>query len=253
MAKLIEIVNFLDKYLRVGEIEDNAINGLQVDGREDVKKVALAVDACLDVFDRAKDLGADMIIVHHGLFWKDTDPRIVGFARKRIEALLTNGISLYAAHLPLDSHPDAGNNAVMGRLIGLSLLKPFGNYHGVSCGYSGQLKKEYDLDDFLRLVEEKIGKIRVRHLFGAKKIRCVGIVSGGGAFAVGEMEKDGIDILISGEQQHVSYNPTRELHVNAIYLGHYDSEVFGVKALGEKLKEKFRDVDTVFVDNQTEL
>lgn len=253
MAKRVEIVDFLDKYLKAGEIEDNAINGLQVEGSEDVKKVVIAVDACLEVFNRARELGADMIIVHHGLFWKETDLRIEGLLRMRLDALFSNGMSLYAAHLPLDLHPEAGNNAVMAKRIGLSDLKPFGNYHGVYCGYSGVLEREYKLDDFLGLVEEKIGKIRVRHLFGAKNVRRVGIVSGGGAFAVNEMGKDGIDIMISGEAQHVFYNQSKELSVNAIYLGHYDSEVFGVKALGEKLKQKFKEIEVVFVDNPTDL
>ncbi len=255
MVKRSEIVSFLDEYLKVSEIADSSVNGLQVEGKGEVKKIALAVDACQYVFDEARSNGADMVIVHHGLFWKDdeNEMRITGILGKRISALLGGGVSLYAAHLPLDLHADVGNNACMARLIGLKEILPFGKYHDVDCGYFGRLEREYALDDFLSLVDEKIGKVQVKHLFGVEKIRTVGIVSGGGAFAVNEMSKYDVDILISGEPKHTVFNDTKELCVNAVYLGHYDTETFGVKALGSKLKEKFKDVETFFVENPTGL
>ncbi len=255
MAKRKEIVNFLDEYLKVTEIPDSSLNSLQVEGKNEVKKIALAVDACQYVFDEARSKDADMIIVHHGLFWKDdmTEMHITGILKKRIHSLLTGNLSLYAAHLPLDMHPDIGNNACIAKLLDLKDLRPFGNYHSINCGYFGQLKREYSSEEFLKLVDEKIGKVQVKHLFGAKNIKTVGIVSGGGAFAVSEMHKHGIDILISGEQKHILYNTTKELCVNAVYLGHYATETFGVKALGNKLKEKFKDIETFFMDNKTGL
>jgi len=254
MAKRSEIVSFLDNYLRVRKIADGSLNGLQVEGKGEVKKIALAVDACQYVFDKARSNGADMVIVHHGLFWKDDEEmRITGIYGKRIQTLLAGGISLYAAHLPLDLHADVGNNACMAKLIGLKEILPFGKYHDVDCGYFGRLDRGYALDEFLKLIDEKIGKVRVKHLFGVKKIRTVGIVSGGGAFAVNETGKSGVDILISGEPEHILFNITKELHVNAVYLGHYDTETFGVKALGGKLKEKFKDIETIFIDNPSEL
>jgi len=142
--------------------------------------VAIAVDACLDVFEKAAAMKADMIIVHHGLFWKDTDQRIEAIMKKRVEALITNSMSLYASHLPLDRHPDTGNNAVMAKRLLLRNLLPFANYHGVECGWYGKTDKEYNLDDFLLLIEKKIGKIMTKHLFGKKIVNVVGIVSGGG-------------------------------------------------------------------------
>ena len=254
MAKRSEIVNFLDEYLKVREIADSSLNGLQVEGNVEVKKVALAVDACQYVFDEARSSGADMVIVHHGLFWKDDEwMPLTGILGKRIQTLMAGGVSLYAAHLPLDLHADVGNNACMARLIGLKEILPFGKYHDVDCGYFGRLEREYALDDFLSLVDEKIGKVQVKHLFGVEKIRTVGIVSGGGAFAVNEMGKYDVDILISGEQKHMLFNDTKELCVNAVYLGHYDTEMFGVSALGSKLKEKFKNVETFFIDNPSGL
>ncbi len=251
MAKRDEIVNFLDKYLKVSEIPDSSVNGLQVEGKGDVKKIALAVDACQYVFDEARSRDVDMVIVHHGLFWKDDDMCITGILKKRLETLLKSRISLYAAHLPLDMHPDVGNNACMAKLLDLKDRHPFGNYHGVNCGCYGLLQREYTMNNFLKLVEEKIGEVQVKHLFGAKNIKTVGIVSGGGAFAVSEMLEHRIDILISGEPKHVLFNDTKELCMNAVYLGHYATETFGVKALGNKLKEKFKYVEIVFIDNPT--
>ncbi len=253
MPKRTEIVNFLDNYLKIAEIQDNSLNGLQVEGRDNIKKIALAVDACQYVFEKAQSLGADMIIVHHGLFWKDTDPKIAGITKKRIKTLLESDISLYSAHLPLDLHPEVGNNACMAKLLNLKDLEPFGSYHEVNCGCYGKLSRDCSRDSFLKLVEQKIAKIRIKHLFGKKRIKTVGIVSGGGAFAVNEINKHNIDILISGEQQHMYYNPTKEQDANAIYLGHYDTETFGVKALKNPLKKKFKTIDTFFIDNPTGL
>ncbi len=253
MPKRTEIVKFLDNYLKIAEIQDNSLNGLQVEGKDNVKKIALAVDACQYIFEKAQSLGAGMLIVHHGLFWKDTDPRIVSITKKRIKTLLKSDISLYSAHLPLDLHPEVGNNACMAKLLNLKDLEPFGSYHSVNCGCYGKLNRNYSLNDFLKLVEQKIAKIKIKHLFGKKRIKTVGIVSGGGAFAVNEINKLNIDILISGEQQHMYYNPTKEQGANAIYLGHYDTETFGVKAIGNRLKKKFKSIDTFFIDNPTDL
>ncbi len=253
MAKRDDVVNYLDGYLKNSEIPDMAVNGLQVEGNDTVKKVAFAVDACMNVFEKAAAMKADMIIVHHGLFWKDTDLRIDGLVKKRLSILLKEDISLYSSHLPLDRHPDIGNNAIMAKRLFLKNLLPFANYHGVECGWYGKTDKEYELDDFLRLIEKKIGKITTKLIFGRKLVRTAGIVSGGGSFAVNEMDKYGIDILISGETEHQIYSKTKEYGVNVAYLGHYFSETFGVKALGEKLKEKFRDIDIFFIDSPTGL
>lgn len=253
MVKRDEIVRFLDEYLKISEINDSSLNGMQVEGRDDVKKIVLAVDACQTVFDEAKSLGADMILVHHGLFWGDSDPRIIGLVKNRVDTLLSGGITLYAAHLPLDLHPDAGNNSCISRIVGLKKIQHFGEYRGMKCGFYGELDREYKIDEFTKIIEKKIGKIIVKHIFGKDTIKTVGIISGGGAFAVDEVKKYKIDIMISGEQQHTFYNMTKELGANVLYLGHYHTEMFGVKAVGEKLKEKFTDLETIFVDNPTGL
>lgn len=255
MAKRADVVNYLDGYLDIAKVEgrDDAVNGLQVEGKPEVKRVALAVDACMNVFEKAAAMKTDMIIVHHGLLWKDTDQRIDGLMKNRLAILLKEDVSLYASHLPLDKHPDVGNNAIMAKRLFLKNLLPFANYHGVECGWYGKTDKEYELDDFLQLIEKKIGKITTKLLFGKKMLRTAGIVSGGGSFAVNEMTRYGIDILISGEPEHQIYPRAKEYGVNVAYLGHYFSETFGVKALGDKLKEKFRDIDVFFIDSPTEL
>ncbi|MFQ6071467.1 MAG: Nif3-like dinuclear metal center hexameric protein [Methanosarcinales archaeon] len=253
MTELSEITKFLDHYLKIDTIADSSFNGLQVEGTQKVKKIALAVDACKEVFIKAKDKEADFVLVHHGLFWREDNPHAIGVMKKRLELLIKNDISLYAVHLPLDVHKEVGNNITLAKQLGLEIIGDFASYHGVLCGVYGTLKEEMQLDEFIKLAEEKIGKITTKHLFGKERIKTVGVVSGGGAFGVNDMEKYGIDILLSGEPKHQVYNLTKDIGVNAIYAGHYTTETFGVIALGEKLKEEFPDIDIEFVDNPTGL
>lgn len=250
--RLQELAAFLDSYLAVKRIPDDSRNGLQIRGRPRIATVAFAVDACMDVFLKAKKIGADMVVIHHGLLWKGgkrSDPIL----RKRLDFLKRNGISLYAAHLPLDAHSVVGNNAVIARILGLGGLRPFGKYEGVVSGLSGTLPKRMPRGAFAKIVREKIGALRAIHFFGQKSVRKVGIVSGGGAFAVEQMKKAGIDMLVSGEPKHKEYHVALEAGVNAIYAGHYDTERFGVMALSERLKKEFPELETRFIDSPTGL
>jgi len=131
-----ELVAYLDEYLRVKTIQDDSQNGLQVDGPEEILKVAFAVDACQAAFDQAIAAGAQLLIVHHGLFW-EKPIRLIGHLFKRVRTLITGGCALYAAHLPLDIHPEVGNNAELARLLGLQCAAPFGEYHGSDIGIGG--------------------------------------------------------------------------------------------------------------------
>lgn len=250
--RLQETAAFLDKYLAVKRIPDDSRNGLQVRGRPRITTVAFAVDACMDVFLKAKNIGADMIVVHHGLFWKGGN-RKNPVLRKRLDFLKRNKMSLYAAHLPLDMHKESGNSAVIARILGLRGLRPFGEYEGVICGLSGTLPKRMARDAFRKVVEEKIGRIQAKHFFGQKSVRKVGVVSGGGSFAVEEMKKAGIDMLVSGEPEHKAYHNTLEAGVNVLYAGHYSTERFGVMALSGMLKKEFPELKTKFIDSPTGL
>ncbi len=244
-----ELVKYMDEYLRVSEIKDESRNGLQVEGAEEVNKVCFAVDGCLEAFQRAAEGGAQMIIVHHGIFWEEFTP-LKGMQRQRVKQLLDNDLSLYAAHLPLDLHPKVGNNVQLVKLLGLKLRGPFGDYHGLSIGVEAELKKEMGLEEFAKRSEEVLGgKMRVVD-FGPKLIKRIGIVSGGGGSLVNEAGQKGLDLYLTGEPSHSAFRPAQEYEINILYGGHYLTETVGLKALAAHLRRKFR-LKTEFVELPT--
>ena len=152
MAKLKEVVDFLDNELGIKDVEDRSNNGLQVSGNKEVKRIAFAVDACLEVFEKAKEF--DMIIVHHGISWDDSLKYLTGINYLRVKFLIDNNISLYAAHLPLDKHKVYGNNAQFCKIFGFSNVKEFGDYNGQVIGFLGE--KKISLKDFVNEINKKI-------------------------------------------------------------------------------------------------
>ena len=250
MAELKKIVDFLDKELKIAEIEDTGNNGLQVKGKQDVKKIAFAVDGCVEIFNKAADLEADMIIVHHGISWADSLKYITGLNYKRIKTLIKNDISLCGYHLPLDMHPEYGNNIQLARLLDIGELSEFGVYNKAMIGFKGMLKNETSLDDLKRIVEEKLNTKCTVLNFGRDKIKSIGIISGGGGSTLCEAIELGLDCLIIGEGEHHLHHEAKEGKINLILAGHYETETWGVKALMPLLKEKFG-VETVFIDVPT--
>ncbi len=150
-------------------------------------------------------------------------------------------------------HDVVGNNAVIADMLGVKKRKPFGRYEGIVCGVQGQLPKKLARGAFMNLVNDRIGAVVSAQFFGSKSVRNVGIVSGSGSFAIGQMERAGLDTLLSGEPRHATYHNAREARVNAIYAGHYATERFGVRALSEKLKKEFPEVRTRFIESPTGL
>ncbi len=224
---------------------DNSMNGLQVDGGAgEVKKVAFGVDASVALFDQAHKVGANMVVVHHGLFW-GKPLAVVGSHRDRLSTLLNNSMSLYASHLPLDAHREVGNNGVMADMLGLQDLEP------LSVGWVGNLPESNTI--------EKIGatlgidlKESVLLPFGPREIRRIGIVSGGGGFALPEAVGKGVDAFITGEVLHQLYHYAAEDCVTVLGGGHYHTETFGVRALAKYCKEAW-DIETCFLDLPTNL
>lgn len=249
--KLHDIVEFLDEFLNLKEWQDKSNNGLQVEGREEVKRVAFAVDACMDVFERAKSLNADMIIVHHGLIWGGID-YVKGIVRRRLKFLLDNEISLYAVHLPLDAHPTIGNNAQILKALDLEPTESFGVYQGKEIGYIGVYDEPPHLEDVLKLIEDRINSNLTALKFGKEEVKSVGVVSGRGSFALSEAIEKGIDLFITGEQDHNIYHLAKEGGINVVFAGHYATETFGVKALMRVVGQEF-DLDVFFVDIPTGL
>ncbi|MBN2714594.1 MAG: Nif3-like dinuclear metal center hexameric protein [Deltaproteobacteria bacterium] len=245
-----DIVTFLNDYLAITQISDKSMNGLQVEGATEISKVALATDAALATYQKAIAEGAQMLLVHHGFIWGGLR-YITGRNYDHLKYLITHGLNLYAAHLPLDMHPEVGNNALMAGIAKLKRIKPFGEYMGTAVGFGGQLPEPMDLGELEALFENALDTKADTIAFGPRQIKTVAIVSGGGASTLGEAIDSGYDCLITGEGSHEKYHQAKEGNINLMYLGHYKTETGGVKAMGDKLKEQFPTIETVFIDEPT--
>ncbi len=241
-----ELVRWLDAYLDIGGLDDVSQNGLQVEGRAEVTRVGAAVDASLKTFQDALAQGVDFLIVHHGLFWGRPEP-VVGPLRRRLAALFEGGINLYAAHLPLDAHPEVGNNAVLAQALGLTELAPFG---GV--GLQGRFSPAQRLHDLADRMGRITGMQALVHQGGSDLIQRAAVVTGSGASLIAEAARAGLDLLITGEPKHAAFHDPFEWGINVLYAGHYDTEVFGVKALAERIEAEFG-LPWVFLDHPTGL
>lgn len=229
-----ELVRYLDDYLRTADVPDDAraLNGLQVEGGSEVTRVGVAVDAAERTIREAVARGCDFLIVHHGLFWDGNVP-LTGRRYRKVSALLGAGVALYASHLPLDVHPAVGNNAVLAARVGIEVRGSFGLYKGVEIGIWGDLEIGREaltarLDDLLG------GRIRLVP-GGPERIVRAGVVTGAGADMIGQAAALGVDAFITGEGPHHTYFDGLEGGVNVYFGGHYATETWGVRALGEHL------------------
>ncbi len=243
-----KISSLLDNLFEVKDFTDVSNNGLQVDNSgKEVSKIVTGVDGSQEFFEQAVELGADMVICHHGISWGDSLKRITGLNYKNIKILMDNDIALYACHLPLDAHAVYGNNVQIVKVLGLNNVQPFGEYHGNIIGFSGEFETPMDYDDFKKLVQKTIAdKIQTMD-FGKKKVKSVAVISGGAAGDVVQAGEGGFDVYLSGEAGLIAYSPAREYGVNAVFAGHYKTEVFGVKAVAKFLNEEY-DIDAEFLD-----
>jgi len=240
MIALNTIVRFLDRELRVADFEDVSHNGLQVERTGPVRRVCAGVDASLEFFEAAAARGAELLICHHGLSWGDSLKRITGLNYRRIRFLMEQNMALYACHLPLDAHSRLGNNAQICRELGLQRLKSFGMYHGQAIGFQGVLPEAESWSAFKKRAHRVFGNTVATLDFGKKRVRTVAVVSGGAAAEIAEAGEKGLDVYVSGEPQLIAWNLAREHGINAFFAGHYATEVFGVKAVAERLKSRFR-------------
>ena len=229
---------------------DNSLNGIQIDNDgAAVKKIAFAVDAVMETFEQAAAINAEMLFVHHGLFW-GVPLRIAGNLKSRIKFLLDQNICLYAVHLPLDQHPKLGNNACIAELLGLENIEPFGVYHGRKIGYKGTFAKPVTVDEAVK----KIGFMNRPPLgvfpFGKKDCTSAAVVSGGAAENAREAVEDGVDLFITGESSHSVYHDCLEGKLNMIAGGHYSTEVWGVQAVMRHCIEELG-IDAEFIDVPT--
>ena len=246
---LAAVAVWLDRTLRVREIPDKSLNGLQVDGPGRVRKVAAAVDACEASCAAAADWGADLLIVHHGLFWGAPEP-VTGLLRRRLARLFAGPTALYAAHLPLDLHSRLGNNARLAAALGLRSRVPFGDYHGVRIGVGGNLPAPATITALTSRLGRLFGVVPRVFDHGRARIRRLALVSGGAGDMVFQAAHKGFDALLTGEASHPDVLAARELGVHLILAGHYVTETFGVRALAGSLG-KFYDLPVRFFDFPT--
>jgi len=250
-VQLTELVLYLNDYLRVTAVPDapHALNGLQVSNAGAVSRVAAAVDLCEATVRLAAEQGADFLLVHHGLFWGGLGP-LTERRYRRVAGLVKHNIALYSAHLPLDLHPDVGNNAVLARQLGVTSRGAFGEEYGVPIGVWGEV------DELRTVLGQRLTSLlggAPRLLpFGPERARRVGIVTGAAGSLIGQAAAAGLDTYITGEGPHHTFFDAEELGLNVFYAGHYATETVGVKALAEHLRTRF-DLPWTFLDHPTGL
>lgn len=251
MADLNELVDYLDGYLRIGDVPDydGAHNGLQVANSGTVERVAAAVDASERTVLEAVRRGCDLLLVHHGLFW-DGGTKITGRRYRKLQPLLSADVAVYSSHLPLDVHEEVGNCAVLARELGVELEGRFGSYGGGDLGWWGRLEVKREV--LAARLDEKLGG-RVRMFaFGPEVLRTVGVITGGAGSLIGAAAAAGLDAYVTGEGAHHTYFDAEESRMNVFYGGHYATETWGVQALARHLEKRFG-IPWEFIDHPTGL
>jgi dinuclear metal center YbgI/SA1388 family protein len=234
-----EIIAFLDELLDAQGFTDYGPNGLQVPGAEEVELVVTGVSAHRELFERAAESGADLVVVHHGLFW-DFHPRTVSRAMKeRLRILFDADISLAGYHLPLDAHPEVGNNALICEALGLERGEPFGEHRGRSVGFVGRSAEGIPFSELRERCARAFGQEPFVWDSGPEAVHSVGIVSGGAASSFGEAIARELDAFLTGEPAEHVMADAREGGVHFIAAGHYATETFGVRRLGELVAARF--------------
>jgi len=251
MAELSEIVEYLDRRLRIEEIEDypGAYNGLEIEARSPVEKVAAAVDACRATAEMAAAAGAQLLLVHHGLFWGEPLP-LTGRNYRRTAAFLSADLALYAAHLPLDVHDELGNNVLLAEAMELEVEGRFGSHEGVE-GLGVWCSADLPRDELVGRVSHACGgSVPTVVPGGPTHVRRIGIVTGGASSLLAEAAE--LDTFVTGEGPHHTFHEAQELGVNLVYAGHYATETFGVRAAAAELAEQF-ELEWEFLEHPTGL
>ena len=250
-ASLAAIVRYCDRLLRTAQVQDydQAANGLQVENRGTVTRIAAAVDATLATVRLAAAAKADLLLVHHGLFWGPAHPW-TGKRYELMRCLIENNLAVYSSHLPLDAHPRLGNNARLCAALGLKKLRPFFFDHGLFLGF--QARARISRADLAGRLQRATGA-EPRVIPGGPQIcRRIGVVSGGAGGDLKKAAEEGVDTFITGEGPHWTYGLAEELGLNVLYGGHYATETFGVKALAAHLSARFK-LPWTFLDHPTGL
>ena len=250
-AELAGITAYLDALLDIPAFPDypNAFNGLQLENSGRITKIGAAVDSGLKVIEMAVAEGVDLLLVHHGLFWGGSAP-VTGVAYKKLAKAINANLAVYSAHLPLDAHPEIGNNALFAAELELYPVQPFFEFKGRFVGCSAQV--EIDYGSLLARLEKRFGQ-KVWHCHaGPDEVRKIGIVTGGAGSELAQAKAVGIDTFVTGEGPHHTFTLAEELGINLVYAGHYATEMSGVKALADRVAKQFG-LSWVFLDHPSGL
>ncbi len=241
------LVTYLDQLLDTAHGRDYGPNGLQVEGRQEIRKVVTGVSACHELFVRAREAGGDAVLVHHGLFWEGMPRVVTGFQYRRLAELIKAGINLLAYHLPLDRHPELGNNAIACRDLGLVDLEAFGLHEGMPIGFKGRFPERIAVAELIARCRRVYSQEPMTFLEGPDPVRTLGIISGGAQRELYGAIAESLDAYITGEVSEWVMNVAREAKIHYLACGHYATERLGIRALGEHLAEKFR-IEAEFID-----
>jgi dinuclear metal center YbgI/SA1388 family protein len=243
MASRDEIIAWANEYLDLASYPDYGPMGLQVAGAEEVAKIACGVSASRELFERAAEAGAQLVLVHHGLFW-DRDTRVVGpVMRERLRALFEADLNLAAYHLALDAHPEVGNNALLADELGIEKERRFAD----GLGFGGRLGRPTPVSDIAERVHERLGRMPLVFSYGPEEAEQVAVCSGGAARYVGDAAAEGYDCFVTGEADEPTKHAAKEAGIHFVAAGHYATETLGVRALAGKLAERFA-LEWEFVD-----
>jgi len=242
-----ELVRYLDRFLEASVGLDYCPNGLQVEGRPEISKIVTGVSACLELFSRAHETGSDAVIVHHGLFWHGGPQVLTGIQYRRVAELIGTGINLLAYHLPLDRHPEVGNNALAARALGLTELESLGEYKGLPVGFSGILDEALELSELESRIHSVFDQSPLVFPFGPDRVQSIGIVSGAAGDCLHDAVARGLDLFLTGEADEWIMNVAKEASIHFVAAGHYATERIGIRALGTHLQQRFG-IDVEFVD-----
>ena len=240
-----ELLQYLHGLLAVDDFADYCPNGLQVEGRGEIRKLVTGVTACQALVDAAVDAGADALLVHHGYFWKGEEPTITGLKRRRVQTLLDAGINLLAYHLPLDAHPQLGNNAQLAQRLGLTASGGFGASPAIAL--VGNVDEPVSGKAFAARIADSLQREPLHVPGRAEKIRRIAWCSGGAQGYIEAAAAQGVDAYLTGEVSEQTVHVARETGLHFFAAGHHATERYGAQALGEHLAERF-DVQVAFID-----
>ena len=236
MANIKDITSYIDELLEIGSFKDYAPNGLQVQGKQNLKKIITGVSATQALIEAAIVQEADAVIVHHGWFWDKEDPRIIGMKHNRLKLLVEHDINLLPYHLPLDAHPELGNNAQLAKRLDIQ-IEDVMDQQGV--GNYGRLPEYISLDQLGEKIEKSLKRKPTLVSAGEHAIRKVAWCTGAAQSWINKAATTGVDAFISGEISEHTVHVAREMGVHYITAGHHATERYGVKALGEHVAAKF--------------